>query len=137
MSDQKLHPQREAPKPPMPCREIERIDTGPGTIIVFESMEDRVFESRNPHREYVKNLPILRVVLQNCGFYVGERKRWTVVIDGLSENGAVFETAELVYVEATRDRHLTGYQFSCGVTSVRVVGWRLEPAEMGCAAPPR
>ena len=92
-------------------------------------MEDCVFEGRNPHHEDVKNLPILRVVLQNNGWYIGEKKRWTVVIEGLSENGSIFESAELVYIDATRDKHLTAYTFSSGVKSVRVVGWCFEPAK--------
>jgi hypothetical protein len=129
MSDRKLFPQQETPKPGLPSREVERIATGPGVIIVFESMEDCIFEDRNLHREYIQKLPILRVVLQNNGWYIGEKRRWTIVIEGLGENGSVHETAELMYIDAGRDRRLTGYTFSVGVRSVRVVGWCFEPAE--------
>lgn len=134
MAERKFYSNPNSVKPALPSRELWRLETGAGRLIVFETMEEVYFEARTPpYHDGHEILPILRVICEsNTMVQVGPLRRVTVVLEGLSEGGTVLETRGLIMDDAPGFRakygHSIGHRFGSYVKSVKVTGWWIEPA---------
>jgi hypothetical protein len=132
-TERTFHPNANEPKPPLPCREVWRLGTAAGEVVLFESMEEVLFEARTaPYQDRREIVPILRLVCErNTMVQVGPLRRVTLVVEGLYRNGTVLETKELIVDDVAGFGegfgHSVGCRFGALVTSVRVAGWWIEP----------
>lgn len=126
MTERKFYSNPNSVKPALPSRELWRLETGAGRLIVFETMEEVYFEARTPpYHDGHEILPILRVICEsNTMVQVGPLRRVTVVLEGLSEGGTVLETRELIICEVRqsdwvvdRASTLIATQIGCGLMS--------------------
>ena len=133
----KFYANQNAEKPPLPSRELWRQGTAAGEVIVFESMEEVLFEARTPpYQDSREVLPILRVICErNTMVQVGPLRSVTLVLEGVTEHGTVLETAELKIDDVPRFGEgfgaSVGHRFGYAVKSVRVAGWWIEPKRDG------
>ena len=133
MAERTFYPCRNEELPPLPSRELWRLETGAGRMIAFETMEDVFFESRTPpYQDHWEELPILRVICEsNMQVQVGPLKRITLVVEGLSAAGVVLETRDMTFDDTEgfgeRFGHSIGHRFGPMVKAVRVAGWWIEP----------
>lgn len=132
VTERKFYPNQNAEKPPLPTRELWRLETGAGQVVAFETMEEVFFEARTPPYEDRREiLPILRVICEsNTLVQVGPLRRVTLIVEGLSKGGVVIETREMTIDDAEgfgeTFGHSTGHRFGSFVKSVRVAGWWIE-----------
>jgi hypothetical protein len=133
VTGRKFYPNRNVATPALPSRELWRLQTGAGHMIVFETIEKVFSEARAaPWEDRWEDLPIIRVICEcDAQVQVGPLKRITLVVEGLNEGGVVLQTREMTYDEAEgfgeKFGHSVGHRFGPMVKSVRVAGWWIEP----------
>lgn len=133
VTERRFYPNRNDEMPPLPSRQLWRLETGAGQLIAFETMEEVFFEARTPpYQDRIEVLPILRVMCEsNTMVQVGPLRRVTLVVEGLGKGGQVLETREIAIDDAAgfgeKFGHSVGHRFGSSVKSVRVSGWWIEP----------
>lgn len=133
MAERSFYSNRNEEKPPLPSRELWRLNTGAGRMIAIETIEEVFFEARAaPWEDRCEHLPIIRVICEcDTQVQVGPPKRITLLVEGLGQRGGVIETREMALDDAEgfgeKFGHSIGHRFGPMVKSVRVAGWWIEP----------
>lgn len=126
MTQRQLYPNRNEAKAGLPSREVWRLETGAGRVILFETMEEVYFERRSPpYGDWTEILPILRAMCECNTMVHVSPKKWTLILEGFTEHGGPpLETVELAINDSvTRFGDMVGHRFGSFVKSVRVAGW--------------
>lgn len=127
MIEPKFYPNENQAKPGLSSREVWRLETGAGRVILHETFEDVYLE----YHDRTEVLPILRAVCECNTIVQVSPMKWTLILEGFTEHGGpALETVELVVDDSVVTfGDIVGHRFGSFVKSVRVVGWRAEHTE--------
>jgi hypothetical protein len=117
-------------RPGLPAREVWRQYVATGRIILFETMEEVFIESRDPRVEDTTEIfPIYRAVWERTADVIVFPKKWTIVLEGLSENNLPPETVEMVVDDNATDLgNSVGHRFRPHVKAVRIASISNDPS---------
>jgi hypothetical protein len=130
MTSRKLFNNFDYAQPGLPAREVWRQYVASGRIILFETMEEVFIESRDPKVEDRNEIfPIYRAVWERTADVIVFPKKWTIVLEGLSETNLPPETVELFVDDNVTDLgNSIGHRFRRHVKNVRIVRFSSEPS---------
>lgn len=130
MTSGKLFDNFDYAQPGLPAREVWRQYVASGRIILFETMEEVFIESRNPRVEDKTEIfPIYRAVWERTADVIVFPKKWTIVLEGLSENNLPPVKVELVVDDTVIDLgNCIGHRFRPHVKTVRIASISNEPS---------
>jgi hypothetical protein len=91
-------------------------------------MEEIFLEARNPRDDKTEILPIYRAVWERTAYVIVFPKRWTIVLEGLSDIKLPPETVELIVDDNLTDLgNSIGHRFRPNVKTVRIASCSMEP----------